>query len=154
MEFRCFVCQRTLLCVSQRDSHYYPFLAELVPSIQRFARELFDQISDFPSENWVFDMYIPRTRLRGYLIDINPFAPRTDPGQFTWEEILRMTPGEGELLIRLVGEQGMALGGIEFSGQRVPLEVVEASQGKGVVEFAVQWEEMLRRGVSDATDIL
>jgi hypothetical protein len=106
---------------------------------------LFSQIQDFPSENWVFDMYIPRTRIRGHLIDINPFAPRTDPGLYSWDEILDMD-GEG-VDIRLVTEMDRGISGIEFSAQRVPIEVVEVSQGRGVVEFAVEWEEMLRKGV-------
>jgi hypothetical protein len=96
----------------------------------------------------VFDMYIPRTRIRGHLIDMNPFAPRTDPGLFEWQEILKMTGEEG-VIVRFVKEEERGIGGMEFSAQRVPRDVVEASQGKGVVEFAVKWEEMLRKGVRD-----
>jgi len=99
----------------------------------------------------VFDMYIPRTRLRAHLIDLNPFAARTDPGLYTWSEILANT-GEGEVDIRLVGKEDRGIAGMEFSAQRVPREVVDASQGKGVVEFAVEWEEMLRKGVQNVED--
>lgn len=148
MEFRCFVRHRKLLCISQRDRHYYSFLHDLKDDIIRLAKQLFTQIQDFESENWVFDMYIPRTRIRGHLIDMNPFAPRTDPGLFSWDEILRMKGEDVE--IRLVMEEDRGISGIEFSAQRVPLDVVEASQGRGVVDFAVEWEEMLRKGVADA----
>jgi hypothetical protein len=99
----------------------------------------------------VFDMYIPRTRLRGHLIDINPFAARTDPALFQWSEILGMSE-EGEVDVRFVRESEQRIGGLEFSAQRVPREVVEVSQGRGVVEFAVEWEEMLRKGVQDNID--
>lgn len=115
--------------------------------IVRHATTLFNQIKDFESENWVFDMYIPRTRLRGHLIDMNPFAPRTDPGLFEWNEILGMRDGEVE--VRFVEENERRIGGLEFSAQRVPREVVDVSQGRGVVEFAVEWEEMLRKGVQN-----
>ena len=78
---------------------------------------------------------------------MNPFAPRTDPGLFEWNEILEMRDGEVE--VRFVKENERRIGGLEFSAQRVPRDVVDASQGRGVVEFAVEWEEMLRKGVQN-----
>ena len=78
---------------------------------------------------------------------MNPFAPRTDPGLFEWNEILEMRDGEVE--VRFVKENERRIGGLEFSAQRVPRDVVDASQGRGVVEFAVEWEEMLRNGVQN-----
>ena len=86
--------------------------------------------------------------MRAHLIDMNPFAGRTDPGLFEWREVLEMT-GDGEVEIRLVREQERGIVGMEFSAQRVPRDVVDASQGKNVVEFAIEWEEMLRKGVQD-----
>jgi hypothetical protein len=82
------------------------------------------------------------------LIDINPFAPRTDPGLFEWREILGMTE-DAEVEVGFVEESEQRIGGLEFSAQRVPREVVDVSQGRGVIEFAVEWEEMLRKGVRD-----
>jgi hypothetical protein len=58
--------------------------------------------------------------------------------------------GEGGVEVRFVGEEGRGIGGIEFSAQRVPRDVVEVSQGKNVVEFAVEWERMLREGVENS----
>jgi hypothetical protein len=86
--------------------------------------------------------------MRAHLIDMNPFAARTDPALFEWREVLGMT-GDGEVEIRLVREQERGIVGMEFSAQRVPRDVVDASQGKNVVEFAIEWEEMLRKGVQD-----
>jgi len=146
MEFRCFVRDRRLLCISQRGTHYYDFLHDLKDDILKLGMQLFEQIKDFESDNWVFDMYIPRTRIRAHLIDINPFAPRTDPALYSWEEVLGM---RGEVDVRFVKQDHSGISGIEFSAQRVPIEVVRASQGRGVVEFAVEWEEMLRQGVQD-----
>ena len=146
MEFRCFVRNRKLLCISQRDKHYYDFLHSMQPEIRRLTTQLFQQIKDFESPNWVFDIYIPRTRMRAHLIDMNPFAPRTDPGLYEWREVLAMTEDQ-DVEIRLVREEDRGIAGIEFSAQRVPRDLVDASQGKSVVEFAVEWEEMLRKGV-------
>lgn len=44
----------------------------------------------FPDPNFVFDVYIPAPHQRVWLIDINPWAQRTDPLLFSWLEILRM----------------------------------------------------------------
>lgn len=63
-----------------------------------------------------------------------------------------MTGDEGGVEVRFLTESERRIGGMEFSMQRVPREVVEASQGRGVVEFAVEWEEMLRKGVQDDVD--
>jgi hypothetical protein len=154
MEFRCFVRNRRFLCVSQRDHHHYSFLQSLHSEIIRLATALFEQITDFESENWVFDIYIPRTRRRAHLIDINPFAPRTDPGLYDWAEILGMS-GEDGVEMRLVTAEERGIMGMEFAAQRVPKDVVDASQGKNVVEFAIEWEQLLRNGVQDdsASDV-
>jgi len=100
----------------------------------------------------VFDCYIPRTRRKAHLIDINPFAPRTDPGLYEWGEILEIAGGdEGEIGLRLVTEE-RGIAGVEFSAQRVPRDVVDASQGRSVVEFVVEWEKMLRDGIQDESE--
>ena len=44
----------------------------------------------FEDENFVFDVYIPGPYERVWLVDINPWAPRTDPLLFSWLEILNM----------------------------------------------------------------
>ena len=52
-------------------------------------REFFEEkLRDtFPDESFVFDCYVPSNetqRKRVWLIDINPFAPRTDPILFSF----------------------------------------------------------------------
>lgn len=110
LEFRCFVKDRSLIAISQRDLNYYAFLKSLRPQIIRRARELFNAKMrfTFPDSCFVFDVYIPeadyddddddddqegqnRTTLgRARLIDINPWAPRTDTLLFDWRELLEM----------------------------------------------------------------
>ncbi|GAB1320137.1 Cell division cycle protein 123 [Madurella fahalii] len=106
LEFRCFVKDRSLIAISQRDLNYYAFLKSLRPQIIRRAQELFRSKMrfTFPDSCFVFDVYIPeadyddddqegenRTTLgRARLIDINPWAPRTDTLLFDWRELLEM----------------------------------------------------------------
>lgn len=50
-----------------------------------------DKLRDtFPDRNFVFDVYVPPPHERVWLIDINPWAIRTDPLLFSWMEILTM----------------------------------------------------------------
>ncbi|VBB86763.1 Putative cell division cycle protein 123 CD123 [Podospora comata] len=98
LEFRCFVKDRNLVAITQRDPNYYPFLRSLRPHIVSRIRELFTKRLKFtfPEADFSFDVYIPEAsyddevnRLgRARLIDINPWAPRTDTILFGWDELL------------------------------------------------------------------
>lgn len=92
LEFRCFVRRRSLLCMCQRDLNHYQFLPDLVPRLRFRTEEFFEKYlrDTFPDENFVFDIYIPAPHEKVWLIDINPWAPRTDPLLFSWLEILGM----------------------------------------------------------------
>ena len=94
LEFRCFVRRRRLLCICQRDLNHYAFLPSLLPTLKSLIQDFFEQKlqSTFPDENFVFDVYVPQANERGrvWLIDINPWAPRTDPLLFSWLELLTM----------------------------------------------------------------
>lgn len=92
LEFRCFVRNRTLLCMCQRDLNHFDFLFGmrdmLVARIQAFFDEKLK--NTFPDANYVFDVYVPPPHDRVWLIDINPWAIRTDPLLFSWLEILTL----------------------------------------------------------------
>lgn len=92
LEFRCFTRKRRLLCMCQRDLNHYQFLPDLVPRLRFRTEEFFEKYlrDSFPDENFVFDVYIPAPHEKVWLIDINPWAPRTDPLLFSWLEILGM----------------------------------------------------------------
>ncbi|KAK3950906.1 D123-domain-containing protein [Pseudoneurospora amorphoporcata] len=122
LEFRCFVKDRNLIAITQRDLNYYAFLRNLRSAIIARCRELFNTKLKytFPDSSFCFDVYIPeaayrsdsesedsdadetseaRSRLaRARLIDINPWAPRTDTILFGWEELL-----ETEVRIPVLG---------------------------------------------------
>lgn len=96
LEFRCFVRSRHLLCICQRDLNHFSFLPALVPRLRSLVQAFFHnnlQMS-FPDESFAFDVYIPPPHERVWLIDINPWAPRTDPLLFSWLEMLSMRGGE------------------------------------------------------------
>ena len=94
LEFRCFVRRRKLLCICQRDLNHYTFLPSLVPTLRLLIEAFFEENlkNTFPDESFVFDVYIPQPKEKGrvWLIDINPWAPRTDPLLYSWLEILTL----------------------------------------------------------------
>ena len=92
LEIRCFVRSRHLLCMCQRDLNHFDFLPRLIPKLRSLIQDLFDEHlkGSFSDDNFVFDVYIPPPHDRVWLIDINPWAPRTDPLLFSWMEILNM----------------------------------------------------------------
>jgi hypothetical protein len=101
LEFRCFVKHRSLVAISARDLNYYVFLRRLRPAVIAKVRELFDRKLrfSFPDDSFVFDVYIPNADQgdndkeglgRARLIDINPWAQKTDALLFDWQELLAL----------------------------------------------------------------
>ncbi|OKL62693.1 Cell division cycle protein 123 [Talaromyces atroroseus] len=111
LEFRCFVRNRTLLCMCQRDLNHFDFLFPMREMLVSRIQTFFDErLKDtFPDPNFVFDVYIPPPHDRVWLIDINPWAVRTDPLLFSWLEILTMkdlAPLEDEVVRLSIKDDG------------------------------------------------
>ncbi|WPH00753.1 Hypothetical protein R9X50_00358300 [Acrodontium crateriforme] len=92
VEFRCFVRRRRLLAMCQRDLNHFEFLFPMQHKLASLIQEFFDvRLRDtFPDENFAFDVYVPAPHTKAWLVDINPWAPRTDPLLFSWLELLEM----------------------------------------------------------------
>ncbi|KAH8879877.1 D123-domain-containing protein [Thozetella sp. PMI_491] len=179
LEFRCFVKDRTLVAISQRDLNHYAFLSGLRAAITIRVKELFATLRfSFPEANFVFDVYIPETDFddevnqlgRARLIDINPWAPRTDTLLFGWSELLSLrvpqpmlgTAVEGDLAeqeeeeeeyepeLRIVEKDDPAaynFTSAQYSAHKMPKEVVDASMAGegGLRAFAEQWQRVIER---------
>ncbi|GAO14131.1 uncharacterized protein UV8b_06530 [Ustilaginoidea virens] len=96
LEFRCFVKHRSLIGITQRDLNYYAFLNELRPQLRKRIQTFFKEKlrHTFPDASFTFDVYIPEDPVaddglgRVRLMDINPWAPRTDTLLFSWQELV------------------------------------------------------------------
>lgn len=87
-EFRCFVKDRQLVAITQRDMNYYDFLEHSRPYIKKVCTDLSDNISSkFPDPDYVFDTHIPKKGSKAYLIDINPWDQQTDTLLYSWDEL-------------------------------------------------------------------
>ncbi|KAM3554809.1 hypothetical protein MY1884_005933 [Beauveria asiatica] len=96
LEFRCFVKYRQLIAISQRDLNHYAFLEGLRPNLWRKITKFYNETlrHTFPDASFAFDVYVPENSLaedglgKVRLMDINPWAVRTDALLFSWEELL------------------------------------------------------------------
>ena len=180
MEFRCFVRERKLVGICQRDLNHYAFLSSLVPVLQRLITKFFDKLkSKFPDQNFVFDVYIPQPKEDGrvWLIDINPWAPRTDPLLFSWLELLTMDepvaqhghnaaePDKGNdeeevgrfAEFRIVNRddpEAYSFNTPLYSAHKLPKDVVDASaEGSGGIrDFIDNWEKIQADAESGTQD--
>lgn len=172
LEFRCFVRARTLLCMCQRDLNHYDFLHSLMPSLRPLIQDFFESKlkNSFPDDSFVFDVYIPPPHQRVWLIDINPWAPRTDPLLFSWMEILELSPDNDERgnstqsddeldentelifipefrLVKRDDPEAYSFSTPQYSAHKLPKDVVDASGGgeSGLREFMGQWRDIVKR---------
>jgi hypothetical protein len=165
LEFRCFVRNKTLLAISQREMNYFTFLFELRPGLLSKIRAFLQDhiLPNFPDRSFVFDVYIPPPHDRVWLIDINPWAPRTDPLLFSWLEILQIAGPEDGKPDHLTGSEDEDIFEPEFrlverddpeayqftatkySAHKLPKEVVDASttQEGGMRELMEGWKRAL-----------
>lgn len=91
-EFRCFVASRQLVAITPRSLRYYSFLPPLKEQLTTLLEAFFEQYlrDSFEDSNFVFDVWVPRGFDRVWLIDINPWAVRTDPLLFSWLELVEL----------------------------------------------------------------
>ncbi|PMD49419.1 D123-domain-containing protein [Hyaloscypha bicolor E] len=91
-EFRCFVRERRVIGICQRDLNHFEFLFPMKEQLREVILKYFEKTlkSTFPDGNFVFDIYLPEPYDKVRLMDINPWAPRTDPLLFSWLELLTM----------------------------------------------------------------
>ncbi|OQN99950.1 hypothetical protein B0A48_14155 [Cryoendolithus antarcticus] len=92
LEFRCFVRNRKMIALCQRDLNHFDFLFDMQDHLRSRIQEFFDvRLRDtFEDADFVFDVYVPPPHERVWLIDVNPWAPRTDPLLFSWLELLQL----------------------------------------------------------------
>ncbi|ODV85615.1 hypothetical protein CANARDRAFT_7722 [[Candida] arabinofermentans NRRL YB-2248] len=147
MEFRCFVRDRQLIAISQRDLNYYDFLEEIQDQVLEKIAMFFDDVllPKFDSNSFVFDVYIPKTIAKVFLIDINPFARKTDSLLFSWHELATLKVDDDDVKFRLVTKYNTGQFASKAHGQNhVPKDVLDASlDTAGMIELAQRWAKLL-----------
>lgn len=149
LEFRCFVRDRKLIAISQREMNYFEFLFDLRSS---FRQKIEQSIPDFPDPNFTFDVYIPPPHNKVWLIDINPWAPRTDPLLFSWLELLTMDEEEVNdaefvpefRLVQRDDPEAYQFASTKYSAHKLPKDVVDASMNpEGMKDMMEEWKRVM-----------
>jgi hypothetical protein len=108
-EFRCFLCERRLVGISQyHHRHALPAMVRSLPldslaqAVSPIARSLSEAFGDL---DLVFDVFIAEPECRSAtLIEINPWGPPTDACLFSWEH----RDFDGSIRVRNVENPGYA----------------------------------------------
>lgn len=139
MEFRCFVRDRELVAICQRDLNYYSFLDDLQDEILENIGIFFDDVlmANFDSNSFVFDVYLPKPFNRVFLVDINPFQRSTESLLFSWNELATMKPDAENIAFRLVTQHNSGRFATKAHSQNhVPRDFLDASvDTQAMVEF-------------------
>jgi len=159
-ELRCFVRENILIAISQRDTNFYEFWnepntqAKVSSSIQDFWRS-----SVLPkwtsSEDYIFDFLLTRDFSKGHIVDFNPYAPKTDPLLFTYEELRDLIRSEIHLpVLRVIdspSHPAAAANAPAHQHNMIPFEAVSMSNGLNIEEFADLWKVSLKESMKDTT---
>ncbi|KAI6151618.1 D123-domain-containing protein [Pisolithus tinctorius] len=166
-EVRCFVRNDILVGISQRDTNFYDFMINL--EIQRTIRttvyNLWEEIVrpnwTFSQKDYVIDLLLTRDLSSGHIIDLNPYAPCTDPLLFTYEELHEVlskanqdTTASWTFLpeLRVIDSPlhpAATLNIPAYRHNRVPIEALTLSEGRNIVEFSEVWQQEVARAVRE-----
>ncbi|XP_074381280.1 uncharacterized protein LOC141723392 isoform X3 [Apium graveolens] len=144
-EFRCFVRDKILVGISQREvTGYYPTILEDKTHLEMLILEFFrDKVSEnFELEKYTFDVYVTSSG-KVKLLDFNPWGAFTLPLLFDWEELEQIS-GEEEngLEFRIVESQCGVRPGLKTA---VPYDYIDTSQGSGWDQFLTNADEERQR---------
>jgi hypothetical protein len=118
-EFRCFIKQKKIIAISQRDSNFYEYLSSKKIEIQNAIFEFYDKIQ----QNVLMDYFCIDVCVVGVsvlLIDFNPFCEFTDPLLFEWQDILAKTEFEFKLV-----ERDQERMGSKYAHNKLPIDVFD-----------------------------
>ena len=131
-EYRCFVKDKELIGVTQRDctkfyNHIEAEEGSILTDIRSFYRE---QVQDrFPLNSFVFDV-VRRGKDKVNLIDFNPYGPLTDGLLFDWDQDDLTTEGAPPAFAFRYIRDGT---GIQPNGMRqysLPRDMVDLASGR------------------------
>ncbi|TYK10216.1 cell division cycle protein 123-like protein [Cucumis melo var. makuwa] len=149
MEFRCFVKNRNLIGISQREvTTFYPALVEKKERLREVIREFFiDHVkANFELENYTFDVYVTRNE-SVKIVDFNPWGAFTLPLLFDWEELEEEEKEEIDL--RIVESRRAVRPGLKTA---VPFDYLDMSSGSGWDQFLKNADQEFQHQMRDDND--
>lgn len=106
-----------------------------------------------------FDILLTRDLGKAHIIDFNPYAPRTDPLLFTYDELLDLlkagmsaadaTPRPEFRVIDSRSHPTASRNAPTHQHNMVPIEALAMGHGRTLEEFSQVWQEEVRRSAAD-----
>ncbi|THH28879.1 hypothetical protein EUX98_g5298 [Antrodiella citrinella] len=162
-ELRCFVRREMLIGVSQRDPNYYEFWNEastrsdILDAVIQFWQNNVKGKWEASNGDYTFDLLLTRDLTRAHIIDFNPYAPRTNPILFTYNDLFDLlkaamsrTNHDGShpkpefRVIDSRSHPAAARNAPAHQHNMVPIEALVMGNGRTVQEFSQAWEEEVR----------
>jgi len=156
-EFRCFTRQEVLLGISQRDVNYYDFLNEpaartqIVTAVEQFWRAHIKGKWK-SSGDYTFDILLTRDLSHAHIIDFNPYAPRTDPLLFTYEDLLTLLTLDRSYAPQLKVIDSRTHPAATRNApvnqhNMIPFEALTLSSGRDIEQFSDLWQNEILKTV-------
>jgi len=157
-ELRCFVRENVLIAISQRDTNFYEFWNDPKTQVK-----VCSAVQDFwhanilpkwtSSEDYTFDFLLTRDLSKGHILDFNPYALKTDPLLFTYEELRDLiNPGTRLPVLRVIDSPSHPAAAVNAPANQhnmIPFEAVSLSNGLDIEEFANVWKASLKESTKD-----
>jgi hypothetical protein len=96
-----------------------------------------------------FDILLTRDLSRAHVLDFNPYAARTDPLLFTYDELHALAPG-GAPELRVIDSRAhpaATSNAPEHQHNMIPFEALSLSSGRDIQEFAEAWKEGIEKSL-------
>ncbi|ESK94971.1 cell division cycle protein 123-like protein [Moniliophthora roreri MCA 2997] len=157
-EMRCFVRRNRLIAVSQRDTNYYNFLndpvtkARILDTTEQFWKTKIQPIW-VSSEDYIFDVLLTRDLSRAHIVDFNPYASRTDPLLFTYDELQEQADKNQERAeLRVIDSRSHPAANVNSPANQhnmIPFEALSMSSSRNIQEFAGLWEQSIKENMQE-----
>ncbi|KAJ4491316.1 D123-domain-containing protein [Lentinula edodes] len=167
-ELRCFVRNNVLLGISQRDTNYYDFLndpdtqSKIMNTVVTFWKNKI-QPQWKAEASYILDLLLTRDLSSAHIVDFNPYAPRTDPLLFSYEELRdilnehRVTDTIAQLTaplphFRVIDSPSHPAASCKSPANQhnmVPFEALSLSNGRDIEDFKELWEKSIKESLQD-----
>jgi len=155
-ELRCFVRQEHLLGISQRDPNYYEYLNEsstqdkVTATVKQFWET--NVKGKLPTGDYIFDILLTRDLSRAHILDFNPYAPRTDPLLFSYDDLLYLLTRDKLATPRMAVIDSHTHPAVTNNApanqhNMIPFEALSLSSGRDIQEFADLWQEEIKKNL-------
>lgn len=101
----------------------------------------------------IFDFLLTRDLSKGHILDFNPYASKTDPLLFTYEELRDLIHPDTHLpVLRVIdspSHPAAAANAPTHQHNMIPFEAVSMSNGLNIEEFADIWKDSVKESMKD-----